>query len=203
MVTTIQLNISSFFYTQLNDQTALFQTIQFSIHHLSALSLNLKQFYLTQKYLLNSSATTSDQGLPGSDGNEEYSAFPQNTVHLEPRHQIALCYIQDTLWESLTLCKLYNHIRLGHRTFVMGSLIPLQRCSRSILQPHLTGLTSGWVIQLWPSKSNRQYIIYLRLKFHTHAGQRNKFYTHLSRTFTLHTQCFTIVETKQTFLRSS
>ena len=37
-----------FRYTQLNDQTVLFQTIQFS--HLFTLSLNVKQFYLTQQY---------------------------------------------------------------------------------------------------------------------------------------------------------
>ena len=43
-----------FVYTQLNDQTVLFQVIQFSISHLFALSLNVKvhslnvkQFYLT------------------------------------------------------------------------------------------------------------------------------------------------------------
>ena len=36
----------SFVYTQLNGQTVLFQTIQFSISHLHALSLNVKQFYL-------------------------------------------------------------------------------------------------------------------------------------------------------------
>ena len=41
---TIQLNMS-FVYTQLNDQTVLFLTIQFSISHLFALILNIKQFY--------------------------------------------------------------------------------------------------------------------------------------------------------------
>ena len=39
----------SFVYTQLNGQTVLFQTIQFNIRHLFALSLNVKQFYLTHK----------------------------------------------------------------------------------------------------------------------------------------------------------
>ena len=37
----------SFVYTKLNDQTVQFQIIQFSINHLFALSLNVKQFYLT------------------------------------------------------------------------------------------------------------------------------------------------------------
>ena len=43
---TMQLNISKLF-TQLNDQTVLFQTTQFSISHLFAYSLNVKQFYRT------------------------------------------------------------------------------------------------------------------------------------------------------------
>ena len=37
----------SFKYTQLNDQTVLFQIIQFNISHLFAFSLNVKVFYLT------------------------------------------------------------------------------------------------------------------------------------------------------------
>ena len=46
----------SFAYIQLNDRTVLFQTIQFSINRLFALSLNVKvhginvkQFYLTHR----------------------------------------------------------------------------------------------------------------------------------------------------------
>ena len=39
----------SFVYTQLNDQTVLFQTIQFSINHLFAFSLNVKQYYLAHR----------------------------------------------------------------------------------------------------------------------------------------------------------
>ena len=39
----------SFVCTQLNDQTVLFQMIQFSISHLFVLSLNVKQFYLTHR----------------------------------------------------------------------------------------------------------------------------------------------------------
>ena len=39
----------SFVYTHLNDETVLFQTIQFSISHLLAHSFNVKQFYLTQR----------------------------------------------------------------------------------------------------------------------------------------------------------
>ena len=39
----------SLVYAQLNDQTVLFQTIQYSVSHLFALSLNVKQFYLTKR----------------------------------------------------------------------------------------------------------------------------------------------------------
>ena len=39
----------SFVYTQLNGQTVLFLTIQFSISYLFAHSLNVKQFYLTHR----------------------------------------------------------------------------------------------------------------------------------------------------------
>ena len=46
---TIQLNISQLCYMQLNDQTDLFLTILFSISHLFALSLNVKQFYRTHR----------------------------------------------------------------------------------------------------------------------------------------------------------
>ena len=37
----------SFVYTQLNDQTVLFLTIQFNISHLFTQSLNVKQFCFT------------------------------------------------------------------------------------------------------------------------------------------------------------
>ena len=43
-----QLNLS-FVYTQLNDQSVLFQTIQVIISNFFALSLNDKQFYLTHR----------------------------------------------------------------------------------------------------------------------------------------------------------
>ena len=41
--------IQTFVYTQLNDQTALFQTTQFSASHLFSHSFNVKQFYLTHR----------------------------------------------------------------------------------------------------------------------------------------------------------
>ena len=45
---TIQLN-NFFVYTQLNDQTVLFLTIRYGIHHVFAVGLNVKQFYLTHR----------------------------------------------------------------------------------------------------------------------------------------------------------
>ena len=52
--------------------------------------------------------------------------------------------ILDTRWRSLTLCRdalgvFYSPSRLGHRKIVGGGLFPLQRCTRCILQPQLTG----------------------------------------------------------------
>ena len=48
-ITNNSIKHQSFVYTQLNDQTVLFQTTQFSTSHLFALSLNIKQFYLTHR----------------------------------------------------------------------------------------------------------------------------------------------------------
>ena len=48
-ITNNSIKHQSFIYTQLNDQTVLFQTIQFSISHLISLSLIVKQFYLTHR----------------------------------------------------------------------------------------------------------------------------------------------------------
>ena len=48
-ITNVLIKHQSFVYIQLNDQTVLFQSIQFSISHLFALSLNVKQFYLTHR----------------------------------------------------------------------------------------------------------------------------------------------------------
>ena len=72
-ITNNSIKHHSFVYAQLNDQTHLFLTIQSSISHLFALTLNVKQFYLTL-----SCAITPDQRGPGSDGNEEVLCIPQN-----------------------------------------------------------------------------------------------------------------------------
>ena len=57
-----------------NDQTFLFLTIQSSIIHLFALSLNVKQFYSTYRV----GETTLDQSGSGSDGNERELRIPQS-----------------------------------------------------------------------------------------------------------------------------
>ena len=46
-ITDNSIKHQSFVYTQLNDQAVLFLTIQFNISHLFALTLDVKQFYLT------------------------------------------------------------------------------------------------------------------------------------------------------------
>ena len=48
-ITNSSIKNQLFVYTQLNDQTVLFQTIQFIINLVSALSLNVKMFYLTHR----------------------------------------------------------------------------------------------------------------------------------------------------------
>ena len=49
-ITNNSIKHQSFIYSQLNDETVLFLTIQFSISHFFALSLFVKQFYLTYRY---------------------------------------------------------------------------------------------------------------------------------------------------------
>ena len=107
----------SFVYTQLDYQTVLFLTIQFSISHLIAHCLNVKHFYLTL-----SGATTPGQSGPESIGNEGVLSIPKAPVWLESHHQIALCHIKDTNWSG-------------------GCLTILQRYSLCFLQPQLTGHT--------------------------------------------------------------
>ena len=69
----IQSNISHLF-TQLNHQTVLLQAIQFSISHLFAFNLNVKQFYWTLF-----GATTLGQSGPGNNGTEEVLYIPQSS----------------------------------------------------------------------------------------------------------------------------
>ena len=72
----IQLNISHLF-TQLNYQTVLFQTIQFSISHLFAHSLNVKPIRPIDRTL--SAATTLGQSGSGSNISKGGLRIPQSS----------------------------------------------------------------------------------------------------------------------------
>ena len=64
----------SYVYSQLNDEAVAFLTIHFSISHLFAHSLNVKQFYwLIDKTL--SGTTSPGQSEPEGNGSEEYSVL--------------------------------------------------------------------------------------------------------------------------------
>ena len=71
-----------FVSTQLNDQTVL--TIQFSASDLFALSLKVKQFYLTHRSVLALLVRVDLRAM----GKKSYSAFPKAPALLEPQNQI-------------------------------------------------------------------------------------------------------------------
>ena len=68
-ITNNSIKHQTFVNTQLYDQTVLFQTIQFSIGHLFALSLKVSFIWPIDRIL--SCTTTPGQSGPGSDGNEK------------------------------------------------------------------------------------------------------------------------------------
>ena len=111
-ITNNSFNLQRFVYTQLNDQSVIFQTIQFSIFICFALSLNVKQFYLTHRWTL------------GTEWIQEWWQW-KGTLHSPKlRHY----------W-SLTI-RLFSVIS---RALVGRGFTPLQRCR--ILQLQLTGLS--------------------------------------------------------------
>ena len=73
---------------QLNNQTVLFQTIQFSISHLFALSLNINQFYLTYREGPYQVLPLQARVNQGAMAMKEYSTFPKAPALLEPHYQI-------------------------------------------------------------------------------------------------------------------
>ena len=110
MSLTIWLNISSLF-TQLNDQTLLFLTIQISM------KFPCKQFKYQIIIFDPSIGPYQVLVLWATVGQVEmalkrHSMFSKSP-RLEPHHQIVRCHIQETRW---------------------GSLTPLQRLSRCILR---------------------------------------------------------------------
>ena len=79
------IKYQSFVYTQLNDQTVLFQTIQFSISHLFA------QFkYQTVLFdpLIGPYQVLPLQDRVGAMAMKGYSEFSKAPALLEPHHQI-------------------------------------------------------------------------------------------------------------------
>ena len=115
---TIQLNIC-YLFTQSNDQTVLFLTIQFSINHLFAHGLNVKQFYLTHRYdhircYLSGSKWTWEQWLW------------RGTPH-SPDLQHYCCFV----------IRLFNVI---FRTLIVW-VLPFNKDTVGVLQPRPTGMT--------------------------------------------------------------
>ena len=77
-ITNSSLKLQSFVYTQLNDQTVLFLTIQFNVSHLIAHSLNVKHFKPLIEVLLL--WAIEDMEVIVMKG---YSAFPKSPALLK------------------------------------------------------------------------------------------------------------------------
>ena len=108
----------SFVYTQLNNQTVLFQTIQFSISHLFALSLIVKYFHLTQI----------------EDSVRCYHSWSEKTWERWQWRSTPHFPKLQHYW-SLTI-RLFSVI---FRVLIEKGLTPPQRNSWCILQPQPTG----------------------------------------------------------------
>ena len=78
-VTNNSIKHQSFVYIQLNDQTVLFWTIQFSINHSFAHSLNVQNSSIWPMGKTLSGATTPGLSGPGSNGNERVLHIPQSS----------------------------------------------------------------------------------------------------------------------------
>ena len=92
---------------QLNDQALLFQTIQFSMSHLYALSLNVKNSSIWPIDRTLSGATTASQSRPGSNGNEGVLCFPQSSSITEtlPSHCFVSYSRRSLLGGGLCFCR--------------------------------------------------------------------------------------------------
>ena len=112
-------------YIQLNDQTVLFQTIQFIISHLFAHSLNVKVFFRPIDRTL-SSATTPGQSGPHSNGNEGESCIPQSNGITRVSPSVLFSVIS--------------------RTIVGWGLTPQQKCGRCILRSLPTGPWDKFIV---------------------------------------------------------
>ena len=102
-----------------------------------------------------SGATTPGQRGPGSMAMKEYSALPKAQLLLKPHHQIVDCH-RTLVGGVLPLCRdavgvFCSLSRLGQHDTCWGSLTPLQRCSRCILQSQPIGPTRHSLGESYPS----------------------------------------------------
>ena len=128
----------SFVYTQLTNQTVLFQTIQFSIICLHSVKISNSSIWPIYRTL--SGATTLGQGRPGSDGNERVLHIPQS---------FSITGISMRMWNVISLWVSYLSAEMYFTT--PTSWAPkLQNwsliiwCSSVSYPVHLFFLTNRW-----------------------------------------------------------
>ena len=98
-ITNNSIKQQSIIYKQLNDQTFPSLAIQFSISHLFALRLNIRQFVLFDPWI------GPFQVLPlrarvdlGAMAMKGYTAFPKAPALLKPHHQFVSYQVMHTRW---------------------------------------------------------------------------------------------------------
>ena len=95
--------------------------------------------------MTQSGAKSPSQSGHVSDDNEGVNHISQrSSISWASPSDFPVLYKGHSLVEVLTLCRdavdvFYSPNRMGHKTLVGESLFSLQRCSRCILQPKLTG----------------------------------------------------------------
>ena len=123
---------SRFVYTQLNGQRVLFLAIQFSISHVFLHSLNVKQFYLTQREdLIN----CYDFGLEWTLKRWQWRSTPYSQRFNDLLSNFLMSY-QDTRLRSILLVK---------------------RFTRFILQPSLPPPPANWAAYNVDKSVNMQF----------------------------------------------
>ena len=110
----------SFIYTLLNDQTVLFQTIQFSINSLFAHDLNIKQFYLTHRLYVfrcyHSGWTKGQLKWRCSSHSLKLQHYWSLTIRLFVIYRTFTGGILSLCRDAVSV--FYNPSWLGHKTFV-------------------------------------------------------------------------------------
>ena len=141
-ITNNSIKHHSFVYTQLNDQT-----IQFSISHLFAPSLNVKLFYLTHKL----DALTLGRCGPGSNGNEEVLCIPQSSsiTGASPSDCLELSRGAASVFYNLSwLSKVFLSILNNLNNAIVQLILILPLISDSF--PSFWGLFQACLLQLVP-----------------------------------------------------